>query len=68
MLIDRTRPYLLDKYFSEHHFLILNEAISQSQLLMRVCEQLEAEEMVEAGFRASLFEREHIVSTMLGKG
>ncbi|MGK4474630.1 BglG family transcription antiterminator [Aeromonas molluscorum] len=68
VLIDRTRPYLLDKYFSERHFLILDEPMSQHQLLARVCEQLEAEEMVETGFRASLFEREAIVSTMLGEG
>lgn len=68
VLIDRTRPYLLDKYFSEEHFLILDAPLTQQQLLDRVCTQLEAEERVEPGFRASLFEREAIVSTMLGDG
>ncbi|MFC5706241.1 BglG family transcription antiterminator [Aeromonas eucrenophila] len=68
VLIDRTRPYLVDKYFDADHFMVVSEPLSQAQLFARICDQLEAEELVESGFRNSLHEREHIVSTMLGDG
>jgi mannitol/fructose-specific phosphotransferase system IIA component len=68
VLIDRTRPYLLDKYFDADHFMVVNEPLSQGQLFARICDQLEQEDLVEAGFRSSLHERERIVSTLLGEG
>ena len=68
MLVDRTRPYLLDKYFDADHFMVLDEPISQGVLFDRICSQLEAEDLVESGFRGSLQERERIVSTLLGDG
>ncbi|PJG59816.1 BglG family transcription antiterminator [Aeromonas cavernicola] len=68
VLIDRTRPYMLDKYFDASHFLIVNEPLTQTQLFQQVCDQLEQEDLVEMGFRTSLHERERIVSTMLGEG
>ncbi|TNH94549.1 BglG family transcription antiterminator [Aeromonas sobria] len=68
VLIDRTRPYMLDKYFDADHFMVVNEPLSQRQLFARVCDQLEHEGLVEQDFRASLQERESIVSTMLGEG
>ncbi|GAA0430882.1 BglG family transcription antiterminator [Aeromonas salmonicida] len=68
VLIDRTRPYLLDKYFDADHFMVVNEPLNQSQLFARICDQLEQEDLVEAGFRSSLHERERIVSTLLGEG
>lgn len=68
VLVDRTRPYLLDKYFDADHFMVLDEPISQGVLFDRICSQLEAEDLVESGFRGSLQERERIVSTMLGDG
>lgn len=68
VLIDRTRPYMLDKYFDADHFIVVNEPLSQRQLFARVCDQLENEGLVEQDFRASLQERESIVSTMLGEG
>lgn len=68
VLIDRTRPYMLDKYFDADHFMVVKEPLSQAELFTRICDQLEAEDLVESGFRASLQERERIVSTMLGEG
>jgi hypothetical protein len=68
VLVDRTRPYLLDKYFDADHFMVLDEPISQGALFDRICSQLEAEDLVQSGFRGSLQERERIVSTMLGDG
>ncbi len=68
MLIDRTRPYMLDKYFDADHFMVVKEHLTQAELFARICDQLEAEELVASGFRASLQERERIVSTMLGEG
>ena len=66
VLVDRTRPYLLDKYFDADHFMVATEPLSQAALFDRICSQLEAEDLVESGFRGSLQERERIVSTMLG--
>ena len=68
VLIDRTRPYLLDKYFDADHFMVLDEPLSQAALFDRICSQLESEDLVESGFRGSLQERERIVSTLLGEG
>ncbi|BBT93633.1 hypothetical protein WP8W19C03_03270 [Aeromonas veronii] len=68
VLIDRTRPYMLDKYFDADHFMVVKEPLTQAELFARICAQLEAEDLVESGFRASLQERERIVSTMLGEG
>lgn len=68
VLVDRTRPYLLDKYFDADHFMVVAEPLSQAALFDRICSQLEAEDLVERGFRGSLQERERIVSTMLGDG
>ncbi len=53
MLVDRTRPYLLDKYFDADHFMVVTEPLSQAALFDRICSQLEAEDLVESGFRAS---------------
>lgn len=68
VLIDRTRPYMLDKYFDANHFMVVSEPLSQHQLFTQVCDQLEDEGLVEQDFRTSLQERESIVSTMLGEG
>ena len=63
VLIDRTRPYLLDKYFDADHFMVATEPLSQAELFARICDQLEAEELVESGFRASLQELTRLRST-----
>lgn len=67
VLVDRTRSYLLNKYFAEERFLYLDDHVEQSELFKQVCEQLESEELVERGYGASLQERESIVSTMMGE-
>ncbi|WP_411705194.1 BglG family transcription antiterminator [Edaphovirga cremea] len=68
VLVDRTRPYMLEKFFDQQHFMILEEALSQEQLFKRICEQLEQEGYVGNDFYPSVVEREAIVSTMLGEG
>ncbi|WP_130831993.1 BglG family transcription antiterminator [[Erwinia] mediterraneensis] len=68
VLVDRTRPYMLEKYFDEEHFLIVDQPISQSALFRQLCDQLEREGYVDAAFYPSVEEREAIVSTMLGEG
>ncbi|CAH0532772.1 putative licABCH operon regulator [Vibrio stylophorae] len=67
VLVDRTGPYLLEKYFASEQFLYLDEALDQQQLFQRVCAQLETEQLVEVGYYDSLKEREVIVSTMMGE-
>lgn len=68
VLVDRTKPYMLEKFFDASHFCVLEQPISQTELFANICQQLEEEGYVEADFRSSLVERESIVSTMLGEG
>ncbi len=68
VLVDRTRPYMLEKFFDQRHFMILNEPMTQAQLFRLVCTQLEEEGYVDETFYPSVLEREEIVSTMLGEG
>lgn len=68
VLVDRTRPYMLAKYFDESHFMVVDEAMTQQQLFSTLCGQLEREGYVGADFYPSVVEREAIVSTMLGEG
>ena len=68
VLVDRTRPYMLEKFFDSNHFMIIDEPMTQAQLFEKVCGELEAEGFVDADFYPSVVEREAIVSTMLGEG
>ena len=68
VLQDRTRPYMLEKFFDAGHFCILDQIIDRSDLFRQLCHQLEQEGIVEADFYPSVEEREAIVSTMLGEG
>ena len=68
VLVDRTRPYMLEKYFDAQHFMVLDRPMSQSALFRLLCDRLEAEGYVDADFYPSVEEREAIVSTMLGEG
>ncbi|MGE4800170.1 transcription antiterminator [Yersinia hibernica] len=68
VLVDRTRPYMLEKFFDSQHFMIIDQPMTQAQLFKKVCGQLEEEGFVDADFYPSVVEREAIVSTMLGEG
>ncbi len=68
VLVDRTRPYMLAKYFDENHFVVIDEPMTQQQLFSTLCGQLEREGYVSEDFYPSVVEREAIVSTMLGDG
>lgn len=68
VLVDRTRPYMLEKYFDASHFRIINEPMTQAGLFQMLCQQLEQEGVVDNDFCDSVEEREAIVSTMLGEG
>lgn len=68
VLVDRTRPYMLEKFFDASHFLVIDEPVTQQQLFSKLCEQLEEEGYVGDDFYPSVVEREAIVSTMLGEG
>ncbi|WP_208443262.1 BglG family transcription antiterminator [Pantoea agglomerans] len=68
VLVDRTRPYMLAKFFDAQHFHIVERPMTQSELFRQLCDQLEAEGFVDAAFYPSVEEREAIVSTMLGEG
>ena len=68
VLLDRTRPYMLEKFFDASHFLILDRPLDRSALFRQLCGELEQEGMVDETFYPSVEEREAIVSTMLGEG
>ncbi|MDA8478073.1 BglG family transcription antiterminator [Citrobacter sp. Awk 4] len=66
VLVDRTRPWMLNKYFDATHFRIIDGEMDQLTLFKTLCGQLQSEGFVDAGFLDSVVEREAIVSTMLG--
>ncbi|PIJ52032.1 transcription antiterminator BglG [Erwinia sp. OLTSP20] len=68
VLIDRTRPYMLSRYFDADHFCIIDQPVDRTTLFQRLCRQLEQEGIVDATFYSSVEERESIVSTLLGDG
>lgn len=68
VLVDRTRPWMLNKYFDAAHFRVIDKPIDQQTLFAELCQQLQQEGFVDAEFHDSLVEREAIVSTMLGDG
>lgn len=68
VLVDRTRPWMLEKYFDARHFRIINEPVDQQTLFRELCDQLQSEGFVDNEFVESVVEREAIVSTMLGDG
>ncbi|XOQ12110.1 MAG: Mannitol/fructose-specific phosphotransferase system, IIA domain [Serratia liquefaciens] len=68
VLVDRTKPYMLEKFFDADHFMVVNEPLTQAQLFQKVCSQLEREGYVGDDFYPSVVEREAIVSTLLGEG
>lgn len=68
VLVDRTRPYMLEKFFDASHFCIIDRPLAQSELFNMLCTQLEQEGVVDSTFYPSVEEREAIVSTMLGEG
>ena len=68
VLVDRTRPWMLEKYFDARHFRIISGGMDRQTLFSELCQQLTEEGFVDAEFVASVTEREAIVSTMLGDG
>ena len=66
VLVDRTRPWMLNKYFDAAHFRIIDGEMDQQTLFKTLCDQLQREGFVDAEFLDSVVEREVIVSTMLG--
>ncbi|MFP2420484.1 BglG family transcription antiterminator [Pseudescherichia vulneris] len=68
VLVDRTRPWMLEKFFDARHFRIINAPVDRQTLFAELCEQLREEGFVDGEFVDSVVEREAIVSTMLGDG
>lgn len=67
-MINQTKPYIIERFFDERYFIILNEKISQEALFKKICKKLQADGYVTSDFYPSLIERESIVSTLLGEG
>ncbi|MEA0983849.1 transcription antiterminator BglG, partial [Salmonella enterica subsp. enterica serovar Enteritidis] len=54
VLVDRTRPWMLDKYFDASHFRIVEGEIDQQTLFKTLCDQLHEEGFVDAAFLDSV--------------
>ncbi|MEG0278989.1 MAG: PRD domain-containing protein [Morganella sp. (in: enterobacteria)] len=67
-MIDQTHPYIIEQFFDERFFMVINEKISQETLFQTVCQKLQQDGYVTPDFYPSLQERESIVSTLLGEG
>ncbi|WP_140920842.1 BglG family transcription antiterminator [Limnobaculum xujianqingii] len=67
-MIDRTKPYILERFFDERHFMIVKGKMTQEALFKKVCKKLEVDGYITKEFYPSLVERESIVSTLLGEG
>jgi hypothetical protein len=50
VLVDRTRPWMLDKYFDAAHFRIIDKPMDQQTLFRELCEQLEAKALSARSF------------------
>ncbi|OCG40362.1 transcription antiterminator BglG [Gilliamella sp. Fer2-1] len=66
-MIDRKMPYIIERFFSEKFFLIINQPMTQEELFNKVCKKLEQMGYVDVDFYPSVIEREAIVSTLLGE-
>jgi hypothetical protein len=50
VLVDRTRPWMLDKYFDAAHFRIIDKPIDQQTLFRELCQQLAAKALSARSF------------------
>ncbi len=66
-IVDRTKPYILERFFDEKHFMIVKGKMTREALFKKVCQQLEADGYVMPDFYPSLVARESIVSTLFGE-
>ncbi|TPW61549.1 BglG family transcription antiterminator [Klebsiella aerogenes] len=54
VLVDRTRPWMLNKYFDAAHFRVIDKPIDQQTLFAELCQQLQQEGFVDAEFHDSV--------------
>ena len=66
-MVDRTMPYIIERFFNEKFFLIIDKPMTQSELFQMVCQRLEESGYVGQDFYPSVVERESIVSTLIGE-
>ncbi|NUF50164.1 BglG family transcription antiterminator [Gilliamella sp. ESL0250] len=66
-MIDRTMPYIIEHFFNEKFFFIIEQSMTQKDLLKNVCKKLKQAGYVDVDFYPSVIERESIVSTLLGE-
>lgn len=66
-MIDRTMPYILERFFDERFFMVIDKPLSKQELFKLASDKLAAQGYVDGDFYNSLIEREEIVSTLLGE-
>ena len=66
-MVDRTMPYIIERFFNEKFFLIIDKPMTQNELFQIICQRLEKSGYVGPDFHSSVVERENIVSTLIGE-
>ncbi len=68
ILMNRSHPYMLDKFFDHRYFSVLEKPTTQAELLKTFSSHLTQDNITPTGFYNSVIERENITSTILGEG
>ncbi|GLR76496.1 PTS sugar transporter subunit IIA [Aliivibrio sifiae] len=68
ILMNRSHPYMLDKFFDHRYFSVLEKTTTQAELLKTFSSHLTQDNITPTGFYNSVIERENITSTILGEG
>ncbi|HGJ5876866.1 MAG TPA: hypothetical protein ACHBX0_11485 [Arsenophonus sp.] len=50
VMINQTKPYIIERFFDERYFFVLNEKISQEALFKKICKKLQADGYVTSDF------------------
>ncbi|MCO6538950.1 MAG: BglG family transcription antiterminator [Gilliamella sp.] len=66
-MVDRKMPYIIERFFDEKFFIIIDKPMTQKEIFKSICVRLEQSGYVGGDFYPSLVEREEIVSTLLGE-
>lgn len=66
-MVDRKMPYIIERFFDEKFFIIIDKPVTQKEIFKSICVRLEQSGYVGSDFYPSVVEREKIVSTLLGE-
>ncbi|MUK63951.1 PRD domain-containing protein [Aliivibrio fischeri] len=68
ILMNRSHPYMLDKFFDLRYFSVLDKPMTQGEVLKKFSSHFTEDDITPIEFYDSVIERESITSTILGEG